>query len=179
MLEMNRPTPHTLYRGREVRHLLIEGNDPGAMTLSQVFDGVRTVIDTGTSYEMSKKADAMWQEWITGEGFEYQKDGSFFAFESLEAVVALVLLMRYTVIHDSKCESPRNLTGVVPLVQWKGWTDKNGDSYMYSFSGGPSLYGRPDVAIRHSLKPLKTIAEMADTVKKENALGPSHTFTLG
>lgn len=53
---MNRPTLHTLYKGREVRRLLIEGDDPGAMTLSQVVGGARTLIVNGTSYEMNSKA---------------------------------------------------------------------------------------------------------------------------
>lgn len=172
-----------LYKGREVRHLLIEGDDPGAMTLSQVVGGARTVLANGTSYEVNKKADTMWQEWMKGEGFKYQKDGQFTAYESLQAVVAVALLMGYTVVHDPKCVNPRNPLGIVPLAKWKGWTDTNGDRYMYSLND-PSLYARPDVTARHriNLTP-KTNAEMIDTVnevgKIEEALGPAHTFVLG
>jgi hypothetical protein len=180
---MNRPTLYTLSKGREVRHLLIEGDDPGAMTLSHVINGVRTVLAKGTSYEMNKRADDLWQEWMKGERFEYQKDGQFTAYESLQAAVAIALLMRYTVIHDPKCVNPRNPLGVVPLVEWEGWTDTNGDSYMYSLND-PSLYGRPDVTARHriNLTP-KNNAEMIETLTKvgkiEKTLGPAHTFVLG
>jgi len=180
---MNRPTLHTLYKGREVRRLLIEGDDPGAMTLSQVVGGARTLIVNGTSYEMNSKADAMWQEWMKVEGFEYQKDGQFTAYESLQAVVAVALLMQYTVIHDPKCVNGRNPLGPVPLAKWKGWTDTNGDSYMYSLND-PSLCARPDVTTRHriNLTP-ETNAEAIETLTKvgkiEKALGPAHTFVLG
>jgi hypothetical protein len=180
---MNRPTLHTLHKGREVRHLLIEGDDPGAMKLNQVVGGVRTVLANGTSYEMNKQADTMRQEWMQSERFEYQKHGQFTAYESLQAVVSIALLMRYKVIHDPKCVNLRNPLGVVPLATWKGWTDANGDSYMYSLND-PSLFGRPDVIARHpiNLTP-KTNAEMFETLSKaaqiEKTLGPSHTFVLG
>ncbi|MGA8503615.1 MAG: hypothetical protein WB683_18835 [Candidatus Sulfotelmatobacter sp.] len=175
---MNRPTLHTLHRGREVRHLLIEGDDHSARTLSQVFDGVRTVIDKGTTYEMNEKAQALWQGWMKSERFEYQKDGQPpAAFESLQAVVALLLLMKYKQIFDPKCVNPRtNPLGVVPLAQWKGWIDAKGDGYEYSYGGGPSLFGQPKITLKHGKDLIATLKKGAELSK---SLGPSYTFTLG
>src|ERR1700688_4718745 len=104
------PTLHSLSKGSTVRHLLIEGDDPGAKTLSKLENGVRTVIATGTHYEMDEQAMALIQEWCQKEDFKWRSDDAP-VWESLGEVVALAKLMGHTSLYDSK----HNLPVTVPL----------------------------------------------------------------
>src|SRR6266702_2691919 len=109
-----RPTLFTLYERSRVRHLLIEGSDPGEMSLCQLVDGVRTVVATGTQYEMDKKAHSVMQEWMGQEGFEYKKQGDPPVFEPLKHAITLAMLMGHTKVVDPKCKQGLNLLGQVP-----------------------------------------------------------------
>jgi len=178
-----RPRLHTLFQGTKVRHLLIEGADPGAKNLIQLENGVPTVIFTGKQYEVEQKAHSLMAEWSKTERFEYRKDGDPPAFEALRPTITLVTLMGYTRIHDPKQQKGMNLIGVVPLAQWRGWKDKNGDDYEYGFDG-TTIFGQPKVTAAHgvNMEP-KTNEEFVATLKKvgelRKSLGPTHTFILG
>jgi hypothetical protein len=175
------PTLFTLYHGSKVRHLLIEGNDPGSMSLGQLIDGVHTIVATGTQHEMDKKAQTIMTEWQR-EGFNYKKDGGPPAFEPLKHAVALAMLMGYTKVVDPKCKHDRNLLGQVPLASWQGWKDKSGADYEYGFTGS-TLYGQPKVTAKHGVNMTpRDNAEFLATLKKvieiRKALGDGHEFLL-
>lgn len=96
------PRLHTLSHGAKVRHLLIEGDDPATKRLIQLENGVRTVVATGTEYEMGEKAKSMMRQWTKADGFKRREDGGPPVFESLQPTIALVTLMGYTKIYDPK-----------------------------------------------------------------------------
>jgi hypothetical protein len=179
----NVPTLFTLFQGSTVRHLLIEGNDPGVMNLSQLVDGVRTVVATGTSYEMNKKADFIVEEWMKKESFKYKKHGDPPVFESLKDAVTLALLMGHTGVFDPKsAKGLNNPLGQVPLASWQGWQDKSGSDYEYGFTG-TTLYGQPKVTAKHgvNLTPkdnAEWIANVNKALQIRKALGPEHEFLL-
>ena len=178
-----RPRLHTLSQGSRVRRLLIEGNDLADKTLSQLVDGVRTVVARGKQYEVENKADSLMQEWIKNEGFEYRKEGGPPAFEPLQPTITLVMLMGYTKIYDPKQKKGMNLIGEVPLAQWQGWKDKNGEDYEYGFNG-TTLYGKPKVTAKHGVNMTpknneELIAVLRQATQIEKSLGPVQTFILG
>jgi hypothetical protein len=96
------PTLYTLHKGSMVRHLLIEGDDPGAKTLSRLDNGVRTVVATGTHYEMDQKAMSLIKDWGQSEGFKWRSDDGPPVFESLPEIIALTKLMGHTELYDFK-----------------------------------------------------------------------------
>jgi hypothetical protein len=177
------PRLHTLSRGAKVRHLLIDGDDPAAKSLIQLENGVRTVVATGTEYEMGEKAKSMIRRWTKTEGFKRREDGGPPVFESLQPTMTLVTLMGYTKIYDPKQKKGRNLLGEVPLAQWPGWRDKNGADYEYGFTG-TTIYGQPKVTAKHGLNMTpKTDEELFAALKKaiaiRKSLGPENTFIIG
>ncbi len=176
------PTLFTLSEGSRVRHLLIEGNDPGAMSLCQLVDGVRTVVATGTQYEMDKKAQSIMREWTGQDGFKYKKREDPPVFEPLKHVIALALLMGYTKVIDPKCKQGPNLLGEVPLASWQGWKDKSGTDYEYGYTGS-TLYGQPKVTAKHGVNMTpkdntELFASMKKALEIRKALGPDDEFLL-
>lgn len=165
-----------------MRHLLIEGSDPGAMNLCQLVDGVHSVVATGKQYEMEEKAHSVMTEWKTEEGFEYKKDGDPPVFEPLKHAIALAMLMGHTKVVDPKHKQPRNPLGQVPLASWQGWKDKSGADYEYGFTGS-TLYGQPKVTAKHGVNMTpkdntEFLASLKKVVEIRKALGPEHEFLL-
>jgi hypothetical protein len=179
----HRPTLYTLSKGSTVRHLLIEGDDPGAKTLSQLVDGVRTVVAIGTHYEMDQKAISVMQDCMKNEDFEYRKDGDPPVFESRKAIIALTTTMGYTTVYDPKCKKGLNMLGQAPLAQWQGWVDKLGNDYEYGFTG-TTIYVQPKVTANHGLNLTpKDNQEFIATLKKaieiRKSLGPEQELVIG
>ena len=179
---MTHPRLHTLFQRAKVRHLLIEFADP-ASNLIQLENGVATVIFKGKQYEVEEKADLLMGEWIKTESFEYRKDDDPPVFEALRPTIALLMSMGYTKIYDPKQQKGMNLIGEVPLAQWRGWKDKNGDDYEYGFDG-TTIFGQPKVTAAHgiNMEPKTTeefVAVLKQVVKLRESLGPTHTFILG
>jgi len=123
------PTLYTLDKGSTVRHLLIEGDNAGAKTLSKLENGFRTVVATGTHYEMDQQALALIQEWCQKEGFGWRSDDAP-VWESLREIVALAKLMGHTSVRDVRYITAPG----VPLDHWQGCKDKNGDDYQYAYT---------------------------------------------
>jgi len=173
---------HTLFNGANVRHLLIEGDDPASESLIQLENGVRTVVARGTEYEMREKAKSLTRDWMTKEGFECTEDGGPPAYEPLQPTIAVATLMGYTKICDPKCKQGMNLLGEVPLASWQGWKDKNGDDYEYGFNG-LTIFGRPKVTANHGVnmrpKTDEFFAALKKAVEIRKSLGPDHQFLLG
>jgi hypothetical protein len=164
----------------EVRHLLLGGDDPGANTLVQIAAGVRTVIATGTQYEMQKRQDELMQQWGT-EGFQHEK----LAFEPWSHVRTLLTEMGYLALFDpqlTKNPKKMNLTGRVLLSQWTGRRAKDGTEYDYGFDGNTlSAYPRVPSHVARMLEGKKgpeLIAAMSEIVKYQNSLGPSFEFVV-
>jgi hypothetical protein len=181
---MNRhATVYTLHHRSTVRHLLIEGDDNGAKTLSKLEDGERTVVATGTHYEMDQKATSVMREWIKNEGFRYRKDGDPPVFESLEAIVALTTSVGYQHIYDPNYKTMRNMLGQVPLAQWQGRKDTLGNDCEYGFTG-TTIYVQPRVTANHgvNMKP-KDNQELMETFRKaiaiRKSLGPEQELVIG
>jgi hypothetical protein len=180
---MKRPTLHTMYKGSMVRHLLILGDDPGAMKLTQITDGLMTVLAAGTKYEMDQQAMSLVQSWGKDEGFQYRNHSDPPVFESLNAIRVLLLEMGYTQVYDPKCKSLRNMIGSVPLAQWLGWIDKLGSPYEYGFTG-TTVYGQPKITEKHGVnfRPetnQQFLEEMKKAVAIRKSLGPEQDFILG
>lgn len=174
---------YTLHKGSAVRHLLIEGDDNAAKTLSKLEDGERTVVATGTHYEMDQKATSLMGEWMKNEGFKYRKDADPPVFESLKAVVALTTLVGYQHVYDPKCKNMRNMTGLVPLAHWQGWKDTLGNDYEYGFTG-TTIFVQPRVTANHgvNMRP-KDNQELMETFRKaiavRKSLGPEQELVIG
>jgi hypothetical protein len=173
------PTLHSLHRGSTVRHLLIEGNDPGAKTLSRLDNGVRTVVATGTHYEMDQKAMALIEEWCQNEEFKWRGEDGVPVWESLRDVLALAKLMGHTSLYDFK----HNLPVTVPLDRWQGCKDKNGDDYQYGYTG-TTIEACPRVTAKHGVSMVlssntqEMVGQLAKIIEIRRALGPDRKFVL-
>jgi len=173
----DQPTLHTLHKGASVRHLLIEGDDPAAKTLSKLENAVRTVVATGTHYEMDQKAMALIQEWCEKDDFRWRGDDAR-VWESLQDVVALAKLMGHTSLRD-----PQYITSpALPLDRWQGCKDKYGDDYQYAYTG-MTIEACPRVTTKHgvNLTPAtnqEALVELSKIAQIREALGPDRTFLL-
>jgi hypothetical protein len=172
-----RPTLYTLDNLLTVRHLLIEGDDPGAKTLSKLENGVRTVVATGTHYEMDEKALALVQEWCQKEDFSWRNDDAP-VWESLREIVALAKLMGHTSLHDAQ----RMFEPAVPLDHWQGCRDKRGDDYQYAYTG-TMIEAWPKVTAKHGISMAlsntqEMAAQLAKIIEIRKGLGPERKFML-
>lgn len=172
------PTLYTVEKGSTVRHLLIEGDDPGAKTLSKLENGVSTVVDTGTHYEMDEKALALIKDLCQKEDFSWKNDNAP-VWESLREIVALAKLMGHTSLHDVRYITAPD----VPLDRWQGCKDKNGDDYMYWYTG-TTIVACPRVTAKHGVSMVlstntqELVAQLAKIGEIRKALGPERTFLL-
>lgn len=171
------PSLYSLHKGSTVRHLLVEGNDPGAKTLSRLDNGVRTVVATGTHYEMDQKAMALIQEWCENEGFKWRSDDGAPVWESLQGVVALAKLMGHTNLY----EATHIFGTAVPLDRWQGCRDKNGDDYQYGYTG-TMIEALPRVTAKHGINMSPSneelFAMLSKSIEIRKALGPNRRFML-
>lgn len=173
-----RPTLRTLHKGSTVRHLLVEGADNAAKTLSKLERGVRTVVATGPHHEIDQKAMALSQEWCQKEDFSWAKDKAPVE-ESQNEIVILATLMGHTSLFEGAC-FPRP---IVPLDRWEGCKDRNGDDYVYSYTG-TTIEARPNVRARHSYAIVSSSDRQELCVpalelrELSNTLGPNRRFFL-
>jgi len=170
---------HTAHKGSTVRHLLIEGDDPVAMTLSRLDNGVRAVVDKGTHDEMYQKAMSLIEEWGEREGFEYRSHGGPPAWESLRDTIALTKLMGHTTLYDA---TNSRFPVPIPLDHWQGCKDKNRDDYEYAYTE-TMIEARPRVTAKHGVNaPPATTKDRVDwlrsVVKIRQKLGPELKFLL-
>lgn len=99
--------------------------------LAELADGVEKEIAIGTQFEMTQKADALIQEWVTDHGFKYRSPSDPI-FEPLDRTIELARKMGYTVVYDPRsrnlnpADGRLNATGAVHLAQWRGMTPKSG-----------------------------------------------------
>jgi len=171
------PTLYTLNKGWTVRHLLIEGDDPGAKTLSKLENGIRTVVATGTHYEMDQKAMSLIQEWCQKEDFKW-KDDDAPVWESRREIIALAKLMGHTSLYDARYITAQ----AVPLDRWQGCRDKNGDDYQYAYNL-TTIEAWPKVTAKHgiNMKPAtkeEFLREMQKAIEIRKDLGPEQKFML-
>jgi hypothetical protein len=173
-----RPTLYTVEKGSTVRHLIIEGDDPAAKTLSKLENGVRTDVATGTHYEMDEKAMALIKDMCQKEDFSWKNDDAP-VWESKREIVALLKLMGHTSLHDARDIT----TPDIPLDRWQGCKDKNGDDYSYWYTG-TTVVASPRVTAKHGISTVlstntqELMAQLAKIVKIRKALGPERTFLL-
>jgi hypothetical protein len=172
----------------EIRHLLIYLLDGARVTrLVELADGVEREIATGTQFEMTQKADALVQEWVTDHGFKYRPTADP-AFEPLDRTISLAKKMGYTIIYDPRSQNFNptggrlNLTGAVPLTEWKGMTPKGGGGYVYALDG-MKILARPTLPANHGLNMSPTREEVPAVLLKAakalNTVGPFAEFILG
>lgn len=181
---MTRHILHTLVQqdsSREARHLLLDTiSGPDRTVLTQMLDGVETEIATGTEYEMGQKATGVAQQWITAEGFRFEKTES--VFDCHKNTIALAAACGFTVIYDPQYHSPRNFTGVVSLAQWPGMAGRHGENYEYAFDGITRITARPALPPNHGLnlepKADEFLAVVQRLVEIRNAIGPTVDLLL-
>jgi hypothetical protein len=168
------------------RYLIIQSVDGSRATeLSQMSNGVETLIGTGSEYEMRTKADELIKSWTKDEGFHWLSDREF-AWEPLSKAVALARRMGFIALYDASFKQmnrlPLNPLGVVALDGWPGMTPKNGGGYEYAL-GLLTLHARPTL----SPNLLPTVAptggnEFAEFLLKHielrNSVGPAAEFIL-
>jgi hypothetical protein len=172
MLTTTHPTLNTFVKNdpHEVRHLLIAGDDPGANTLSQIVDGVHSVIATGTQYEMQERQGEMMKQW-SADGFRRKEQ----ALEPWSRTLTLLTAMGYHAIFDPQRTNPVNR---VLLTRWAGRTAKNGGEYLYAFDG-KRLTAQPKMPpITLGKTPAEFGKTLLDASKISDSLGPTLTFVL-
>ena len=162
-----------------MRHLLIEVDDPGAKTLSRLDNGVRSVIATGTLYEMDERAMSLVEEWGTKEGFKYRGHNDPPAWECLRDIIVLTKIMGHTTLYDA---TNRPFPVPIPLDHWQGCKDKNGDDYQYGYTG-TTIEACPRVTSQHGINMTpatneELLAEMRKAITIRKALGPERKFIL-
>jgi hypothetical protein len=112
----------------EVRHLLVFFVDGRRETqLVSMIDGTACALAAGTEDEVKHKAEVFKFHWER-EGFTSPVTG--YAFESLERVVALARMMRFT--HIFTDGTSENSTGFELLSLWQGMAAQNGGRYLYA-----------------------------------------------
>jgi hypothetical protein len=172
----------------KVRHLLIYLLDGARVTkLVELANGIEREIGTGTQFEMTQRADALVQDWVARDGFEHRPPDDP-VFESLERTISLAEKMGYTTVYDPRSQNPNptggrlNLTGAIPLAQWRGMTPKGGGGYLYALDG-MKILARPTLPANHGLN-MSPAREDLPTVllkaaKALNTVGPFAEFILG
>ena len=156
-------------------------------TLAEVAEGVEREIATGTQFEMTQKADALVQEWVTRNGFKHRAPDDP-VFEPLDRTISLAKKMGYTTIYDPRSQNLNptggrlNLTGQVPLTRWEGMTPKGGGGYVYALDG-MKILARPTLPANHGLNMSPTREELPTVLLKAakalSAVGPFAEFILG
>jgi len=124
---------------------------------------------------------------VTRDGFK-RRPSDDPVFEPLERTISLARKMGYTIIYDPRSRNLNptggrlNLTGAVPLTQWKGMTPKGGGGYVYALDG-MRILARPTLPAHHGLNMSPTREEVPAVLlraaKALNAVGPFAEFILG
>jgi hypothetical protein len=165
--------------GFEARHLLIEFvNGSRETKLIQMSNGSDTILDTGTEYDMTQKADALARDWKINEGFTTPKQNEY-VFEPLQRTIALAMRLGFTILFDQRGKLPVT----VPLNTWPGLTAKNSGIYVYAFNQ-EQILAWPTLPLDHPLSAFPAdskdhVNHLAKINNFLNTVGAAETFTLG